>query len=179
MDSVSFFTVIATVVTVALSWASYLLRLKESGEEELEGAEQRILELMGRFKHVSNIRLEMLERKIEEIKKVIREANDVYSSLVIKMTDLMKIQEEYGKSSEDETDIVKVAPKKVSSGENKGSSEEKLRDIEEDEEFSSASVERRILMLHDEGFSDVEIAKKLGIGVGEVRLMISLFRHSR
>lgn len=179
MDFVSFFTVIATVVTVAFSWASYLLRLKESGEEELEGAEQRILELMGRFKHVSNIRLEMLERKIGEIKKVIREANDVYSSLVIKMTDLMKIQEESGKSSEDETDIVKVAPKKVSSQENEESSEEKLRDIEEDEEFSSASVERRILMLHDEGFSEVEIAKKLGIGVGEVRLMIGLFRHSR
>jgi hypothetical protein len=34
----------------------------------------------------------------------------------------------------------------------------------------------RILKLHKEGVSDVEIAKKLGLGVGEVKLVINLFK---
>lgn len=34
----------------------------------------------------------------------------------------------------------------------------------------------RILMLHQQGFSDVEIARKLGLGLGEVKLVIGLFK---
>ena len=33
---------------------------------------------------------------------------------------------------------------------------------------------KEVLKLHKDGVSDVDIAKKLGIGVGEVRLAISL-----
>lgn len=39
-----------------------------------------------------------------------------------------------------------------------------------------ASVQRQILTLHKEGLSDVEIARNLGMGVGEVRLVIGLYR---
>lgn len=39
-----------------------------------------------------------------------------------------------------------------------------------------ASVQRQILALHKEGLSDVEIARNLGMGVGEVRLVIGLYR---
>lgn len=34
----------------------------------------------------------------------------------------------------------------------------------------------RILMLHQQGFSDVEIARELGLGLGEVKLVIGLFK---
>ena len=34
----------------------------------------------------------------------------------------------------------------------------------------------RILMLHQQGFSDVEIASALGLGLGEVKLVIGLFK---
>lgn len=34
----------------------------------------------------------------------------------------------------------------------------------------------RILMLHQQEFSDVEIARKLGLGLGEVKLVIGLFK---
>ena len=34
----------------------------------------------------------------------------------------------------------------------------------------------RILMLHQQGFSDVEIARELGRGLGEVKLVIGLFK---
>lgn len=39
-----------------------------------------------------------------------------------------------------------------------------------------ANVQRQILALHKEGLSDVEIARNLGMGVGEVRLVIGLYR---
>ena len=34
----------------------------------------------------------------------------------------------------------------------------------------------RILMLHQQGLSDVEIARELGLGLGEVKLVIGLFK---
>lgn len=34
----------------------------------------------------------------------------------------------------------------------------------------------RILLMHQRGFSDVEIARELGLGLGEVQLVIGLFR---
>ena len=34
----------------------------------------------------------------------------------------------------------------------------------------------RILLLHQQGFSDVEIARELGLGLGEVKLVIGLFK---
>ncbi len=187
MDFVSFFAVLATVATVVFSWASYLLSLKEANEDELEGAEQRILELMGRFKHVSGVRLEMLEKKIEEIKRVVREANDVYASLVTKMTDLLKVKEEMLPAVAEELKVEtaeKGKPKSQEIAEEKAEEKTKTPDVVEnvetdDFEDITTSVEKRILMMHDEGFSDIEIAKKLGIGVGEVRLMISLFRRGR
>ncbi len=39
-----------------------------------------------------------------------------------------------------------------------------------------ASVQQQILSLHRDGLSDVEIARNLGMGVGEVRLVIGLYR---
>ena len=34
----------------------------------------------------------------------------------------------------------------------------------------------RILRLHKEGYSNVDIAKELGLGVGDVKLVINLFK---
>ncbi|MBQ7833104.1 MAG: helix-turn-helix domain-containing protein [Lachnospiraceae bacterium] len=36
----------------------------------------------------------------------------------------------------------------------------------------------KILALHNEGKSNVAIAKELGLGVGEVKLVIDLYRQS-
>ncbi len=51
----------------------------------------------------------------------------------------------------------------------------------EDISFMDGSSEKenqneRILELHNAGKSNVEIAKELGLGVGEVKLVIDLFR---
>jgi len=181
MDPVTFFVVAGTVATVTFSWANFLINSKLKKEEDFDETEQRILELMGRFKYVSSLRLEMLDKKIEEIKKVIREANEVYSTLTVKITELMKLKENfinveeelmYNDGSSKKMEILK--DEKV---------EEKItedsNESEDDEDTIETNIEKRILALHDEGYTDIEIAKKLGIGVGEVQLMIGLFRHGR
>ena len=160
MSGMDLLVVMSTVVAIAFSWASFLVSRKKVEDDEFEKMEQRILELMGRFKHVSSMRLEMLDRKIEEIKKVMREANDLYSSLVVKMTDLLKIKEELVEERKEEVEPPPQEPKVLE------------REIEED-----ISIEKRIIQMHDSGMSDIEIARELGIGVGEVRLMLSLFRR--
>lgn len=37
-------------------------------------------------------------------------------------------------------------------------------------------IQREILALHNEGLTDIQIARKLGMGIGEVRLIIGLYR---
>lgn len=165
MDITGLLVVMATVGTLAFSWANFLMSRKKVEDEEFERMEQRILELMGRFKHVSSMRIEMLDKKINEIKRVMREANDIYSSLVVKMTDLMKLKEEV--FVEEKQEEVIPTPEDLTPKE-----EEKEEAIENED----MGIEKRIVSMYDEGLSDIEIARKLGIGVGEVRLMISLFR---
>ncbi len=163
MNIVDTLVVIGTVSAVVFSWASLLLSWKERDRDEMlyDELEGRILELMGKFKHVSSVRLEMLDRKIEEIKKVMREANDVYSSLMVKLTDIAKLKEELPEVVEN----ISENPERPEDSER----EESVQ-LEED-----GNLEKRIVNMYDEGFSDVEIARRLGIGVGEVRLIISLF----
>lgn len=51
-------------------------------------------------------------------------------------------------------------------------------DVQEEtaEPTKRVSVQQQILTLHREGLSEVEIARNLGMGVGEVRLVIGLYR---
>ena len=168
MDGIDLLVVMSTVGAIAFSWASFLISKRKIEEDEFEKMEQRILELMGRFKHVSSMRLEMLDRKIEEIKRVMREANDLYSSLVVKMTDIMKLKEEF---MEEKSEKVEPPVEEVPAVEVVESKKEE-EEIEED-----LSIEKKIVQMYDSGMSDIEIARKLGIGVGEVRLMLALFRR--
>jgi len=182
VDPITLFVVAGTIATVTFSWANFLINAKLKKEEDLDEAEQRILELMGRFKYVSNLRLEMLDKKIEEVKRVIREANEVYSTLTVKITDLMRLKENFINVEEELMDTSDFSGKKKALEVQKVDKEivegsDESRD--ENDNIIETNIEKRILSLYDEGYTDVEIAKKLGIGVGEVQLMIGLFRRGR
>ena len=41
--------------------------------------------------------------------------------------------------------------------------------------ISRAELNQKIIDMHNQGFSEVEIAKKLGVGLGEVKLVLGLF----
>ena len=48
--------------------------------------------------------------------------------------------------------------------------------LHEEEETDDANHNEKILMLCRQGMSDVEIARTLGLGLGEVRLVIGLYK---
>lgn len=52
-------------------------------------------------------------------------------------------------------------------------------DVEPEEHFEQDNHNREILSLHKEGMGEIEIAKQLGLGVGEVRLVIGLYKGER
>ena len=54
-----------------------------------------------------------------------------------------------------------------------------MSEDEEDQTLRTSerdNVNREILAMHREGMSDIDIARNLGMGVGEVRLIIGLYR---
>ena len=57
-----------------------------------------------------------------------------------------------------------------------GAISETYNEIEEKEESLPENNNDKILRLHKQGMSSVDIAKELGLGVGEVKLVINLFK---
>ncbi|MCD6442397.1 MAG: hypothetical protein J7L28_00330 [Thermotogae bacterium] len=131
--------------------------------------EERLLELLGKFKHVASIKLEMLERKIDELRKLVKEANDVYASLAVIITDATKFKNELEQAENEVKEVVEEGntEKMVSGG----------KDETHEEEIEEETVEKKIMRLNEEGLSDTEIARELGIGVSEVKLVIDLFKR--
>ena len=171
MDLLSFVVFMSTILTLAFSWGIFIVELRKREEEPspYDELESRILELMGRFKHLSAVRLELLDRKIKEVKDAVREANEVLAKLMVKISDIEKLKEEVEKSVKEER-VVEESPA-VSNTELKEKPEEEGEEAVEDD----MEVEREILKLHEKGLSDVEIARRLNMGIGEVRLILDLF----
>jgi len=171
MDLLSFVVFMSTILTLAFSWGIFIVELRKREEEPspYDELESRILELMGRFKHLSAVRLELLDRKIKEVKDAVREANEVLAKLMVKISDIEKLKEEVEKSVKEER-VVEESPA-VSNTELKEEPEEEGEEAAEDD----MEVEREILKLHEKGLSDVEIARRLNMGIGEVRLILDLF----
>ena len=75
-----------------------------------------------------------------------------------------------------------TATKKASGGKRKTSSKTTKKENVTMPTFAGADANgnhnERILAMHNEGKSNVAIAKELGLGVGEVKLVIDLFRQS-
>lgn len=57
--------------------------------------------------------------------------------------------------------------------------EEKPQKAEAQPEDEKNSSNREILRLHKEGLTEIQIARKLGLGIGEVRLVIGLYRGEK
>ncbi|MCD6266809.1 MAG: hypothetical protein J7J14_00165 [Thermotogaceae bacterium] len=171
MDLLSFVVFMSTILTLAFSWGTFIVELRKREEEPspYDELESRILELMGRFKHLSAVRLELLDRKIKEVKDAVREANEVLAKLMVKISDIEKLKEEIEKSVK-EGRVVEESPA-VSNTELKEEPKEEGEEAVEDD----MEVERKILKLHEKGLSDVEIARRLNMGIGEVRLILNLF----
>ena len=76
--------------------------------------------------------------------------------------------------------IARTAPKEAFAPQRPKVQEEKREmpktPVQPSEPEEKGSVNEQILAMHREGLSEVEIARKLGMGIGEIRLIIGLYR---
>lgn len=170
-DVVYWLVVLSTIVTLGFAWGIFLsqtLRRKTQLDEEYEKFEERILELMGQFRHMSAVRLQMLDRKMEEMRKLIKQANSLYSRLCVRETEVMS---SFSKTEEGEIQGTQQALQGQTMRE-----PQKTEYTGTNQEETETPIERKILLMFQEGKSEQQIAKELNIGVGEVNLVLSLFR---
>ncbi|MCH5332327.1 MAG: hypothetical protein J1D89_00085 [Agathobacter sp.] len=102
-------------------------------------------------------------------------ARELESSLHRKLPPLVE-PEEFGASGSESEDLFEDAEEPHEKRE-----PQEMRALREQREWSDEREERAnhnesILALRDEGVPDVEIARQLGLGLGEVRLVIDLYR---
>lgn len=166
-DILSWLILLCTLGTVAFTWGMFLssMNRNETNGTPHEDFEERIVELIGRFRHLSSVRLQMLDRKTEEMRKLIDEANALYSALSVKETEVRASEMGLKQESSRTEDLFPSDHLKQS----------EHSETEEQEQQVEMSVEKKIMLLSQEGKTDQEIAKLLGIGTGEVRLILSLF----
>ena len=72
-----------------------------------------------------------------------------------------------------------VAQEEVAQSTQTGLEPQKVKEEAADEsakESEQNQVNQQILAMHKEGLTDIQIARKLGMGIGEVRLVIGLYR---
>lgn len=101
----------------------------------------------------------MLNDKEKDIKNTVRDIENVKKTV--------KMIKEENISDEPENSIIEEEPPV-----------EETAEVEETPRPANSEMNnnQRILDMHSNGISDIEIAKTLGIGIGEVRLVIDLFR---
>ncbi len=199
-----FIILTVTLLTLAVIIIFSLIFLKKSkkknGEMEIDlsAFEDRVLELISKFQHISATRLTAMENKIEEMNKVLREANEMYFKLSAILSDTTKalseverkkdITRDHQKMIEVPKQDTKIKLNQVAKQKHTDSVEVNISPKEDDhftfeEEFinppdlKNSSLEHKIMNLSSEGLEASEIAKKLKIGKGEVDLVLGLFKR--
>lgn len=109
-----------------------------------------------------------IEQSVDIHAKELKDIKDITS----KSNDGEEVQKDFGVSSETRTQVKKDGMKNSKIIEEKTDSSVAL---ELDSE--TGSNKNQILKLHEEGKSIIEIAKSLGLGTGEVKLIIDLFEN--
>lgn len=84
MSVLHWFVFFSTIGTVVLLWAFYILQnfSKKVEKTPLDEEEERLVELMGRVRIFVDSKLEQLDKKMEEVRDLIRDLNEQYVSLV-------------------------------------------------------------------------------------------------
>src|SRR6056297_1249660 len=190
-----------TLVIIIIFSLMFLKKSKKKNDEleiDLSVFEDRVLELISKFQHISATRLSAMENKIEQMNKVLREANEMYFKLSAILSDTTKalseverkkdIPKDHQKMIEIPKQDTKIKLNQVAEQKQTDSVEVNIRPKEDDhftfeEEFinppdlKNSSLEHKIMNLSSEGLEGIEIAKKLGIGKGEVDLVLGLFKR--
>lgn len=199
-----FIILTVTLLTLAIIIIFSLIFLKKSKKKnsemeiDLSAFEDRVLELISKFQHISATRLTAMENKIEEMNKVLREANEMYFKLSAVLSDTTKALSEVEhkkaitidnkKTIENPKQEPKIKLNQVLEEEQTDKKEVNISAKGDDhftfeDEFinppdlKNSSLEHKIMNLSSEGLEASEIAKSLKIGKGEVNLVLGLFKR--
>ncbi|BBJ27831.1 hypothetical protein ATHSA_0723 [Athalassotoga saccharophila] len=130
-------------------------KIRDRGKYDNLDITEDVSRLIGKIQHVTNTNVDTLDKKISELRSAIYHANELYIRLNESMADRMN------KISEVPQNLIHESPIHVESKE----SEEIFNDLDKEE---------KVLDLAKKGWNDKKIAESLGIGVGEVELILNL-----
>ncbi|HOK33934.1 MAG TPA: hypothetical protein PLM28_04875 [Fervidobacterium sp.] len=182
--------ILSTVSTVIFAWATFLVQSFRSKNEksDLDEDEERLVELMGKVRVFVDSKMELLDKKTEEVRKLLKELNEELVTI-----SALSIDKNIGNSLniDKPTQTTKNEVDKYVSedGQKKDDIDSTLRNISSDqksdeknprtsiEKSEDGSIEERIFEMFLDGMEPVEIAKTLKMGVGEVSLIIDLMKR--
>ncbi len=183
--------VLITVAVLLVTFLAYLRSMKQqqaSPHLDISDLEERVLELVNRFQHISATRINTLELKIKEMNQLIQQANEYYMRLTSVISEAYKVETvllERSRKKDLEHLFEKPKPQKEETenvveyvGSPTAGKQEPFRPVPPEKlDLQSSSIEHQILNLSSEGQSAEDIAETLQIGRGEVRLVLELFRR--
>lgn len=119
---------------------------------------------------------DMLNNKHIQIKNTIAEMNHQIEDTKVEKENMILEQEAVGIQENNENEIISD---EVADEINVNSVEDNTEvDLECEDISEAGNNKNKIFKLHKEGKSKVEIAKTLGLGIGEVKLVIDLFENA-
>lgn len=185
--------ILSTISTVIFAWAIFLVEsFKFKNEKsDLDEDEERLIELMGKVRVFVDSKIELLDKKSEEVRALLKQLNEE----IITMSAL-SIDKDAGNpnssidkpthSTKDQLDEFNITPSETNQTDDNNddilnsSSDRKSDERNWGTSFENpenGSVEERIFEMFLNGMGPVEIAKTLKMGVGEVSLIIDLMKR--
>uniref|UniRef100_A0A7C4CF07 Uncharacterized protein n=1 Tax=Fervidobacterium thailandense TaxID=1008305 RepID=A0A7C4CF07_9BACT len=194
MRIIDWFVILSVTSTLLFAWIVFILQVQKSRYEnvDLSEEEERLVELMGKVRVFVDSKLELLDKKLEEVREVIKALNDKY----VEFSALLLESEARTSSSlaNNVTTNITEAPNPVPSSKNEAehplllvSDAQFQKDKQETsgidfvnlaaDNFETESFEDKVYKLYLNGLEPIDIAKRLGAGVGEVMLVIDLLKR--
>lgn len=184
MNTLQWLVLFSTIGSLTLLWIIYILQnLSQRNEKtQIDEEEERLVELMGKVRVFVDSKIEQLNKKMEEVRKLVKELNEQY--IALSTLSLKNVETKFeapantlssGNESPD-NNIITVEEKLVVNnvGNLKSTKSEQVSDYESSDENN---VEKKIFEMYQNGMDPVEIAKSLKMGVGEVQLIIDLMKR--
>ncbi|QTA38354.1 hypothetical protein JYK00_02135 [Thermosipho ferrireducens] len=183
MGVLEWLVLFGTIGALSFSWGIYILEsfYKKSGSQELKKEEERLLDLMGKVRIFVDSKIELLDAKLEEVNKVTEKLNDMYSKLMLQSVEIEKLKEEINFKNRQFGDISQEPQKDTQAvkADLTNEFERKASEKPASETKKEKSIEEQIIEMFYNGVSEVDIAKKFNMGIGEVRLIIDLMSRSK
>ncbi len=190
MGILNWLVIFSAIGSLLLLWALFIVQTynKKHEKSAIDEEEERLIELMGRVRVFVDSKIEQLDRKMDEVRELIKALNDQY--ITFSAMSLEKIDKTEGRKIEFEDNSVTFNNEKTRNSVDSKKNIEILENLYENvseekyivnnsENNDENNVEKRIYEMYLNGMEPIEIAKNLKMGVGEVQLIIDLMSRQQ